>query len=208
MKSAPLISVKTSLTHSQTEAVCNADDKKLRAPVSRPRRRFGIRALGRDTRGTAAIEFSIIALPFFLIIFGAFEVGINYLANRMLNAGTDQVARMIRTGQIKATTFTEAQFKQELCNKGSMFLFKCSDLIVDVKEVANFDTEEVPKNPDGTLDDSQMGFAPGGRLTINVVRVYYEWPNFINWGAQGVDEWSGSKRLIVGTAAFMNEPFS
>jgi len=130
------------------------------------------------------------------------------MANRMLNNGTDQVARMIRTGQIRATTFTEAQFKQELCRKGSMFMFNCNKLIVDVKEVASLDTQEIPKNPDGTLDNSQMGFAPGGRLTINVVRVYYEWPNFINWAPQGVDEWSGTKRLIVGTSAFMNEPYS
>lgn len=206
MTSAPHTTVDTKPARIQTPA----------APTRRPKtgsrtpskRRYGIRALWGDTRGTAAIEFSIIALPFFLIIFGAFEVGINYMANRMLNNGTDQVARMIRTGQIRATTFTEAQFKQELCRKGSMFMFNCSKLIVDVKEVASFDTQEIPKNPDGTLDDSQMGFAPGGRLTINVVRVYYEWPNFINWAPQGVDEWSGTKRLIVGTSAFMNEPYS
>lgn len=205
MKNAPNTSVETrraGLGHP------NAPDKPSCAKrPSRPRRRNGIRALWGDNRGTAAIEFSIIAMPFFLIIFGAFEVGLNYMANRMLNAGTDQVARMIRTGQIQGNTHTEAQFKQELCNRGSMFLFNCNKLIVDVKEVASFDTQEVPKNPDGTLDDSQMGFAPGGCRTINVARVYYEWPNFINWAPQGVDEWSGTKRLIVGTAAFMNEPY-
>ena len=115
MTSAPPTTVDTKPARIQTPAAPTRRSKTWSRTPSK--RRYGIRALWGDTRGTAAIEFSIIALPFFLIIFGAFEVGINYMANRMLNNGTDQVARMIRTGQIRATTFTEAQFKQELWNE-------------------------------------------------------------------------------------------
>ena len=67
-----------------------------------------------------------------MMVFGIFEVGVNYMADRMLNAGLDSAARMVRTGQAKPSdTYGETQFRQDLCNQPTMFLFDCSKLMID-----------------------------------------------------------------------------
>ena len=167
----------------------------------------GIRRFRREQSGVAAVEFSIVALPFLLMVSGIFEVGINYIANRMMTHSVDVAARMIRTGEVRGNTHTEQQFKQIICDMPTMAIFSCSRLSVDIKEVASFNHEIIPKDQNGDLDTSDMGFDPGGRTSINIVRAYYEWPTFLNWAAVGPDEWSRGRRLLMATTAFVNEPY-
>lgn len=185
----------------------STDPKTLMSSKSQRKSRFGFRRFRRSESGTAAIEFSIVAIPFFLMIAGIMEVGLNYIANRFMSHSVDVASRMIRTGEVRSATHTEQQFKQLVCGMPTMAIFDCNRLTVDVKTVATFDHEAIPKDQNGDLDGSQMGFAPGGRMSINIVRAYYEWPTFINWANSGIDEWSRGRRLIIATSAFVTEPY-
>ncbi|MEM8748757.1 MAG: TadE/TadG family type IV pilus assembly protein [Pseudomonadota bacterium] len=158
--------------------------------------------------GTAAIEFSFVAIPFLMIIFGTAEIAYNYTANRMLNASVDAVSRQLKTGQIQSGNTNEAQFRQILCNYKLMFMFDCGTLFIDVQEVDVFEDRPPEFDEEGNLDSSNFGFEPGGRQTINIVRVFAKWPTFLNWTAFGVDAWSGGDRLIMATSAFMTEPYT
>ncbi len=177
---------------------------------------FGMRAFKRNEDGSTAIEFSIIALPFFLLIFSIFEVGFQYFADRLLNAGVDNVARMIRTGQTQANSFSDAtqgspqeQFRDLLCAQGTMVVFRCEDVVVDVQQLTEFGPPPpVPRDADGNFDPDQTGFAPGSRLTVNLVRAFYEWPTFIPWNKWTDGNWGDDNVLLVASTAFQNEPYT
>ena len=97
-----------------------------------------------------------------------------------------------------------------------MAIFDCSKLSVDVQTIATFaQPAEPPVLPNGQLDTSSFGFAPGGRSTINVIWVYYDWPTILDWGNMAKAGWGGitgegmgtnGYRRIVGSAAFLTEP--
>lgn len=174
--------------------------------------------------GAAAVEFALVSIPFFLLFFSILEQGFFFFANRLIDAGVYDVARDIKTRQVNSGNTTEAQFRTMLCNKTLMKLFKCDGLSIDVREIASFvKPSDPPVNPDGSLDTSGFGFAPGGRSTINVIRVYYDWPTILDWSKLASKAYSNDKhdgfanqfrnvggtngtRRIVGTAAFLNEP--
>lgn len=166
--------------------------------------------------GAAAVEFALVSIPFFLILFSILEQGFYFLGNRLIDAGVNQIAREVKTRQITADNTSEAEFKNALCAKTLMAIFDCGKLSVDVRTIASFAAPAAPPvNPDGSLDTTGFGFAPGGRSTINVIRAYYDWPTVLDWGNIASAGWGGitgegmgtnGYRRIVGSAAFLNEP--
>jgi len=157
--------------------------------------------------GAAMVEFSMIALPLFVIMGGIFEFTLHFLANGMLDHGVEELARQVRTKQMTADTHTEQSFKQELCGMPALQFFDCSKLKVDLQEIGSFQQMNVPLNGNGSLNSSGFGFSPGGRVTINVLRVFYEWPTFMAFHRISSDEvWSNGNRLMVSSRAFRIEP--
>jgi Flp pilus assembly protein TadG len=59
------------------------------APERLPRPRGRLRALGHDQRGTALVEFALVALPLFLVLFGIIDFGraLNYYNDMTQLAG-------------------------------------------------------------------------------------------------------------------------
>ena len=182
------------------------------------RRKFKNRWLSfrKSHDGTAAVEFALVSIPFFLILFSILEQGFYFLGNRLIDAGVNQISREVRTRQITVENTSEEEFKIALCAKSLMAIFDCSKLSLDVRTIASF---EVPAEPpvldNGDLDTSGFGFAPGGRSTINVIRAYYDWPTVLDWGNIAQAGWgsitgegmgTNGYRRIVGSAAFLNEP--
>ena len=52
-----------------------------------------------DRRGSAAVEFGILAIPFFLLVFAIIEVALQFFVAEILDTATSQAARLIRTGE-------------------------------------------------------------------------------------------------------------
>jgi Flp pilus assembly protein TadG len=57
------------------------------------------RKLARDKEGVTAIEFALVALPFFTVVFAILELGLAFIVNRMVDNAVIEASRMIRTGQ-------------------------------------------------------------------------------------------------------------
>ena len=53
----------------------------------------------RDDRGATAIEFAMVAMPFFMFCFGILGVGLHYFSTNSLEHAVEAAARKIRTGQ-------------------------------------------------------------------------------------------------------------
>jgi Flp pilus assembly protein TadG len=172
-----------------------------------------LRRFARARRGATAIEFSIIALPFCALMFGAIELGLVFMASTTLEFATDAAARKIRTGQFQTSgATTKGNFKTAVCNNMSWLSVPCgSKLTVDVQTFANF-TGAAGNNPaNPTLfNPNATCFTTGQPGDIVLVRTYYEWDLYtplLNVGLQNMGATS-NKRLISSATSFRNEPYS
>jgi hypothetical protein len=52
--------------------------------------------------GSTAIEFTMLAIPFSMLVFAVLESCISFAAQQVMANAADDVARQFRTGQIKA----------------------------------------------------------------------------------------------------------
>lgn len=162
-----------------------------------------------DRSGATAIEFSLIALPFFALLFAIIEIGMFFLADQTLENAAQDSARLIMTGQVQNSKFTQEQFKQTVCSR-LVGMFDCQGGIeVDVKSYKTFAdvTIDNPIGADNKLR-TDFTFLPGNAGDVVVVRVFYQWPLYVtglglNLSTPG---WN-NKRLLTASAAFRNEPF-
>ena len=73
-----------------------------------------LRRLRADNAGATAIEFGIVAAPFFALMLALIEVSLVFFGTFTLENAVDKTSRMIRTGQAQEQGFSEAQ-ALELC---------------------------------------------------------------------------------------------
>jgi Flp pilus assembly pilin Flp len=60
------------------------------------------KTLARDDSGVTAVEFALVAGPFFLFVVALIELGLTFWADSLLDEATQTTARKIRTGQLQA----------------------------------------------------------------------------------------------------------
>lgn len=170
--------------------------------------RKALRRFRRNRRGSAAVEFAIVAPIFFALLFAIIETAIVFFAGQVLETVTQDSARMILTGQAQNAGYSAAQFKTYVCGKVSV-LFDCANGIsVDVQSYPAFSGVSVGNPIDaGKNFVPPNNYNPGGPGDIVVVRLFYQWPLFVTGLGLNIADLSGSKRLLTATAAFRNEPF-
>lgn len=170
-------------------------------------RRRRVARFSHDKRGSMAIEFALVALPFFLIILAIFETALMFFADLMLDSSVATAARMVRTGQAQEQSLNETAFKNLICSN-IPGVIKCNDLKVDVRAFPDFGGISLPSNTD---DDGELqnnfAYQIGTASEVVVIRVYYPWQLFTPTHITGLSNMSGNKRLLITSAAFRNEPF-
>lgn len=169
----------------------------------------------RQPSGTTAVEFGLLALPFFALKFAIIETALVFWAGQMFESGVSDASRQIRTGQVQSQDMDEAGFRELLCREIGV-MFDCTTrLEIDVERAERFDAAErfvSPVDSDGNFTGT-FGYDPGAGGQTVIVRAYYRWPMMFNVAAliEGLDldpgDIGGSQRLLVATTAFRNEPF-
>ena len=158
--------------------------------------------------GVTAIEFSIVGLPFFILIMVIFETCLTFFATQALETAVDRPARQIRTGQITAgpggTHPTADDLKPVIC-AGGLSLFDCDKLILDVKIIPGFNTPSTPFTGAGNLNTAGMAYEIGAPGSLMMIRVYYEWPIIFDYLKSAPANMSNGKRLLIATSAFRIE---
>src|SRR4030088_1891571 len=97
----------------------------LTAPVMKTLRRCR-----RNRRGSAAVEFALVAPVFFALLFAIIETALVFFAGQVLETMVQDSARQILTGQAQTATFAQADFKTLVCSKIPA-LFTCASVYVD-----------------------------------------------------------------------------
>jgi Flp pilus assembly protein TadG len=169
------------------------------------------RTLGRfrrDQKGATAVEFALVAIVFFPLLFAILETGLIFLMGQALETATENSARLIRTGQAQEQDFDEDAFRNSICYQLKL-LPSCSEkLILDVRTAANFGSTDLSTPMvNGELDDEGFGYEAGHGEEIVVVRAFYEWPTIAGYLSSAITDLSNGNHLMVATAAFRNEPF-
>ena len=173
------------------------------APIRNALRRFR-----GNRRGSAAVEFALVAPVFFALLFAIIETATMFFASQVLETITSDSARMIQTGQAQNASFTQAQFQSYVCSQIPA-LFDCSKVYVDVESYPS----SFPLTVSTQIDASgnfinNMQYSPGTACSIVVVRLFYQWPLFVTGLGYNISNLAGNQRLLAATAAFRNEPFS
>jgi Flp pilus assembly protein TadG len=158
------------------------------------------------TCGTTAVEFAIVAAPFIALLMAILQVGVVFFAQQVLQTATNQAARLIMTGQAQTGNMTAAQFQQTICTDATS-LFNCSGIFVNVQTFSTFSGVSMT-NPvqNGTFSNSNLQYTPGGSGDIVVAQVFYQWPVYLGPLGFNISNLNNNKLLLVGTAAFRNEP--
>jgi Flp pilus assembly protein TadG len=161
-------------------------------------------------KASAAVEFGLVAAPFFALLIALFQTALVFFAGRVLDVTTLQASRYILTGQAQNAGYTQAQFATYVCNN-TFALFTCSNFMINVNTYDSFSTA-VTSAPTLTFNKSNQvtntwSYSPGGPNDIVVVQVMYQWPVV---GAPlhfSLANLSNGNLLLMSTAVFKNEPY-
>jgi Flp pilus assembly protein TadG len=183
-------------------------------------KRFLARFL-RDRSGSTAIEFAALAIPFALLVFAILESCISFASQEVMANATDDVARQLRTGQIKAADLSDdVKLKNLICGKLSIMAgqecttrlsvdLRSYDTFADAAKMSFTITDgdiELTKN--GKKDPKQFVVEPGVSTTKNMLRVFYKWPVITDFMAKSMANLDDNSTLHYASVTWQNEPFN
>lgn len=175
---------------------------------SKKARRSRLRLLRgrRGERGATLVEFALVAVPFFLLVFGILELGFIFWGTYELENATEEAGRQIRTGQAQSTS--QSDFVNLVCSRVTLLSQCSSKLQVDVRTFSSFseidDNAPVPLDGDQELLNS-FNFNQGGPRSIVLVSTFYQWPLFTGITSLSLSNMADGDRLLRASAAFRNE---
>jgi len=168
----------------------------------------------RNDDGVTAIEFAFFAVPFVFLLIGMIEIGMMSTAGTILQGGTDDAARIIRTGQAQQSADPQGLFEDRLCDKVNLLL-DCDDLVYEVIKIDdgqgfggvsdNMSLIEPSFDSDGNL--ASDGFDPGSENSLVIVRVTYRYPLLSPFVGPFFSDKNDNTRLLMSTAIIQNEPY-
>jgi Flp pilus assembly protein TadG len=189
-------------------------------PSPAPKRFTLLAALRRfrgSRRGSAAVEFELVAPVFFALLFAIIESALMFFASQVLETVAQNSARVLLTGQAQSGSVTacavsgvstpcsQTTFKTYVCNQIPA-LFDCAKLYVDVVSTNSFGSLSLTSYGDScSFNPTGVQYSAGTAGQVVVVRLFYQWPLFVT--GLGFNMGCSNKRLLVATAAFKNEPF-
>ncbi len=179
-----------------------------------------------DARASAAIEFAMLAVPFLGVLCCIIELGVTLLLGMVVENTTQQIARLIKTGQLQQYNIQSvADFRSKLLcpSTGAPLLpvyLSCGRLAIDVRTSdaindANLG-DDIYKAP------ASAKFCLGSPQSIVVVRLAYALPAMLpvlaimSNGAlaqsrtglvNDVPDHPGWNHLLFHSAAFQNETY-
>ena len=173
-------------------------------------RRRSCRQFALSKKASAAVEFGLVAAPFFALLMALFQTALVFFAGRVLDVTTLQASRYILTGQAQNSNMTQSAFATYVCNN-TFALFNCANFMINVQQYNSFSSASTTAptltfNNKGAVTNTWT-YAPGGPNDIVVVQVMYQWP--VIGGPLGftLSNLSNGNRLLMSTAVFKNEPY-
>ncbi|CAN5402922.1 pilus assembly protein [soil metagenome] len=171
--------------------------------------RASVRNRRRSRQGSAAVEFALIGIPFFFMLFAVLELGMVFVTDAMVESATIDTGRLIRTRQAQDSSMTAAQFKTSFCGRMAIFSAGCdARTSIDVRILTAFRNAN-PPDPlanGTTFDASNLTYTNGQPGSLVLVRVWYKHTLFTPFLAQALSRLNDGTTLLTATTTFRNEP--
>lgn len=188
-----------------------------------------------DQRGATAIEFGMVAVPFFVFAFAIMGIGLQFFTINALEHGVESAARQIRTGIMQSgyesdgahSDYTVADFRNLVCSEAGSYIQCDENLVVHIDSDDDWSgISTTPCVTGGNLTPSTgNGTDPitsktGGASKVVLVTACYEWTlggdlwqvlwNLLVTGAWGTGEAArtADKVIIQAVATFRTEPYN
>ena len=168
-----------------------------------------------DSAGSTAVEFSLVAAPFFFFVFAILGTSLYFFTNNALDRGVQGAARKIRTGEANQAGATVGDFRQSVCNEAGTGI-NCNKLRVLIQSDASWanitpqnclDGNNEMVNSTGSIEELVSDYS-GDASFVALITVCYEWDlaktfSFLQLGKGS----NGSGPAVMqASAAFRIEP--
>ncbi|MGF1649968.1 MAG: TadE/TadG family type IV pilus assembly protein [Hyphomicrobiaceae bacterium] len=166
--------------------------------------------LGRDNRGTTAIEFALVAMPFLTILFGIIAAGLFFFVTFSMENAVERASRLIRTGQAQLNGMKTDEFKLRVCEHTPGFVDCANKLRVNVQRFTTFAgvVNAQCTDTDGNLiPEPAPTNVPGNAGDVILVTVCYEWELAGYIPFLEVGKMPNGSALIQAATTFRTEPF-
>ena len=162
-----------------------------------------------DNSGATAVEFALIAAPFFFLIFGLLEISLIFIVSTTLEHGLNEASRQIRTGDAQNAQISQSDFLRDVCDELFGLLDCDNNLAIDVRVFSDFGNSSFTSGTDanGNFSPGAFQFDAGQRDDIILARAYYEWELITPIISAPLANLDNGNLLISSGIAFRNEPF-
>ena len=160
-------------------------------------------------QASSTIEFGLLAAPFVALTFAIMQIGLIFFAGQSLETAAATAGRLVLTGQAQTQGWTAAEFKQQVCNVIAG-MFNCQNgIYIDVETYSSFAAVNLAMPvSNGSFNPADLGYNPGGPGDIVAVRLYYQYPVYVNLLGLNLSTLNGGLNLLAATAVFKNEPYA
>lgn len=157
--------------------------------------------------GTTAIEFSLLAIPYFMLTIGIIELGMMYATASLLEGATSSAARLVRTGQAQQSGGNaQTMFEEALCDYADV-LMDCSKIVYEATPMDSYyDYSDMAANYNEEGDMVSRGFNPGGSDQKILIRVSYRYTMLTPLIGNLLAAPSG-QRTFTSTLVLQTEPY-
>lgn len=170
-----------------------------------------ISTLPGQCRGAAVVEFAMVLVPFFGVLFAVLTTSLAYFAQQGLESVAAASGRSLLIGDTQTARLSKDQFKARVCARLPSYM-RCSNLLVSVDQSEGFASVAAARSTisfgsDGTPADT-MPYNLGAPQDIVTLRLYYVWqlPS-VNLGYD-IGNLPGGRRLLVATSVAKTEQYS
>lgn len=172
----------------------------------------GLGALGGDARGSAAVEFAMLGLPFLAILAVVFQAGLHILTQQSLDDAVDRAARALFTGdfQMQADgTPAPDRMRSLICR--TLLFVGCADLKLDVTSSTSFASATQAQPYDAKAKNWDPAFGrtftcPTGDAVVSITAAVPA-PLYFTLLFPSGQTMPGGRQLLVSTAIFRSEPY-
>jgi Flp pilus assembly protein TadG len=188
------------------------------------------RRFARDRKGAVAIEMALVGPPFLLVMLALIDFGQTMLTQSVLDGAARDAARLIRTGQVQATSDPITTFQTLLCSDMSPLMSTATcdaNVLFEVQVFGAYGAmtfsacTQNNKDTNPPTGSGVCAFSAGSGGNIVGVRVSYTRTYLVPWvGAclSGGSCWTGvagtagnaqgsQSTTLSSTVIFQNEPF-
>jgi Flp pilus assembly protein TadG len=174
--------------------------------------------------GATAVEFALVAVPFFALVGACLENGIVFWEQEILQQAVADAGRQIYTGSFQTTNAGTtdaatllARFRTAICTQpdgtARVTIFNCANVRVSITKAAGYDTatpvSPVTTNANG-VSDWNPGFASyacAGGSSIVIVQAAVDIPVYFPMLGAASANLPNKRRVLQAATVFKVEPY-